>query len=162
MKNQEQIERIEFFLHTVVLEELEKLRQAGLTYMNFVIMGQAVEVLGGFLDQKPMKAKGQSSRRFAAAVRYLLGGRYRVLNENNFLYDKLRNQMTHTFLPGGDLILVDTGGEKGYSHLEIKDKHLVLVAENFYEDLCKACGRLIQLLKEGQIKPKNIAFGNDN
>ena len=108
MENREQIERIEFFLNTVVLEELGKLQDAGLTYMHFVIMGQAVEVLGGFLDQKPMKAKGQSAHRFAAAVRYLLGGRYRLLNENNFLYDKLRNQMTHTFLPGGDLILVRT------------------------------------------------------
>ena len=162
MENQEQIERIEFFLNTVVLEELGKLQDAGLTYMHFVIMGQAVEVLGGFLDQKPMKAKGQSAHRFAAAVRYLLGGRYRLLNENNFLYDKLRNQMTHTFLPGGDLILVRTGEEKGYTHLEIKDKHLVLVADTFYEDLRRACGRLVQLLKEGRIKPKNIAFGNDN
>ena len=43
--------------------------------------------------------------------------------------------MTHTFLPGGDLILVKTGEEKGYTHLEIKDKHLVLVADTFYEDL---------------------------
>ena len=162
MENREQIERIEFFLNAVVVEELEKLQQAGLTYMHFVIMGQAVEVLGGFLDQKPMKAKGQSARRFAAAVRYLLGGRYRLLNENNFLYDKLRNQMTHTFLPGGDLILVNTGREEGYTHLEIRDKCLVLVAETFCEDLRRACGRLLQLLKEGRIKPKNIAFGNDN
>ena len=46
MENREQIERIEFFLNTVVLEELGKLQDAGLTYMHFVIMGQAVEVLG--------------------------------------------------------------------------------------------------------------------
>lgn len=161
MENREQIERIEFFLHAVVVEELEKLQRAGLTYMHFVIMGQAVEVLGGFLDRKPMKAKGQSARRFAAAVRYLLGGRYRLLNENNFLYDKLRNQMTHTFLPGGDLILVNTEREEGYTHLEIRDKCLVLVAETFCGDIRRACGRLVQLLKEGRIKPKNIAFGHD-
>lgn len=161
MENREQIEKIESFLNTVVLGELEKLQRAGLAYMNFVIMGQAVEVLGGFLDQKPMKAKGQSALRFSAAVRYLLGGRYRLLNENNFLYDKLRNQMTHTFLPGRDLVLASTGDD-GYTHLEIRDKSLILVAETFCEDIRGACRRLVQLLKEGRIKPKNIAFGNDD
>lgn len=162
MEKEEQIERIESFLTEVVLKELDKLRQAGLSYMHFVIMGQVVEVLGGFLDQKPMKAKGQSAHRFAVAVRYLLGGRYRLLNENNYLYDKLRNQMTHTFIPGGDLLLVNTEEAESGKHLQIKDKRLVLVAETFYEDLRRACDRLIQLLKEGQVKPKNIAFGNDD
>ena len=67
-------------------------------------MGQAIEVLGGFLDNKPMKAKGQSSRRFSNSVNRLFGGRYRLLNDKLYLYDKLRNQMTHTFIPGGDLL----------------------------------------------------------
>ena len=53
MENREQIERIEFFLNTVVLEELGKLQDAGLTYMHFVIMGQAVEVLGAFWTRSP-------------------------------------------------------------------------------------------------------------
>lgn len=162
MENQEQIERIESFLTEVVLGELEKLQHAGLSYMHFVIMGQVVEVLGGFLDQKPMKAKGQSAHRFAVAVRCLFGGRYRLLNENNFLYDKLRNQMTHTFIPGGDLILSNAGKSEGYTHLEIRDKRLVLVADTFYQDIAQACRRLICLLKEGQIKPKNIAFKNED
>lgn len=162
MENRAQTEKIEVFLNTVVLGELEKLQHAGLSYMNFVIMGQTVEVLGGFLDQKPMKAKGQSARRFAAAVRYLFGGRYRLLNENNFLYDKLRNQMTHTFLPGGDLFLVSSEQAAGGNHLEFREGCLILVAETFYEDIRRACHRLIGLLREGRIKPKNIAFGNDN
>lgn len=161
MENQEQIERIEIFLNTVVLDELEKLQHAGLSYMNFVIMGQTMEVLGGFLDRKPMKAKGQSALRFAAAVRYLFGGRYRALNENNFLYDRLRNQMTHTFLPGGNLRLVSSARESGYSHLEIEGECLTLVAETFHDDIRRACHRLVELLKEGRIKPKNIAFGDD-
>ncbi|WP_251621612.1 hypothetical protein [Odoribacter lunatus] len=161
MEKQAQIERIETFLSSVILEELDKLQKASLSYMNFVIMGQIIEVLGGFLDQKPMKAKGQSSRRFAQAVRYLFGGRYRLLNENNLLYDKLRNQMTHAFIPGGDLILIGTEKEEGYTHLEFRDKRLVLVATTFHEDIRQACHRLLLLLREGKIKPKNIAFEHD-
>lgn len=159
MKNKEQIDRIESFLNEVVIKELGKLKSAGLSYMQFVLMGQAIEVLGGFLDNKPMKAKGQSSKRFSAGVNYLFGGRYRLLNDNYFLYDKLRNQMTHTFIPGGDLLLLnETGNGDDLRHLSNADGRLVLVADVFYQDICMACNRLIDNLRTGRIKPKNIAF----
>ena len=162
MENKEQIRQIELFLEEVIVRELGKVQQAGLTYMQFVLMGQAIEVLGSFLDRKPMKAKGQSSRRFTQAVNYLFGGRYRLLNDNYFLYDKLRNQKTHTFIPGGDLLLVSNREEgNDYKHLEYAEGKLVLVGATFYEDICKACSRLINNLKEGKIKPKNIAFEYD-
>lgn len=159
MEEKEQIERIEDFLNKVIIEEIGKLQQAGLSYMPFVIMGQAVEVLGGFLDQKPMKAKGQSAKRFAAGVNKLFGGRYRLLNDNDYLYNKLRNQMTHTFIPGGDLILLsESENSKGYKHLEIRDKKLIMISDVFYHDICLASARLLSSLKEGRLKPKNIAF----
>lgn len=159
MTREEQIRQIELFLENVVIRELGKLQQAGLSYMQFVLMGQAIEVLGGFLDQKPMKASGQSARRFSKGVNYLLGGRYRLLNDNYFLYDKLRNQMTHTFIPGSGLMLLDKSDPNGeYRHLDYKDGKLILVADVFYEDLCRACRRLVGELKQGKIKPKNIAF----
>lgn len=157
MENKEQIERIESFLNEVIVKELGKLQKAELSYMQFVLMGQAIEVLGGFLDNKPMKAKGQASKRFSNGVSRLFGGRYRLLNDNYFLYDKLRNQMTHTFIPGGDLLLVGKA-DAGCQHLSYVDGRLVLVAEVFYQDICVACSRLIDNMKAGRIKPKNIAF----
>lgn len=161
MERQEKIKHIEQFLEEVVIRELGKLQDANLIYMQFVLMGQAIEVLGGFLDNKPMKAKGQSSKRFAQAVNSLFGGRYRLLNDNYMLYDKLRNQMTHTFIPSGDLLLIGQRDSDGkYRHLEYYDGKLVLIGEIFYEDICAACARLIRLLKEGRIKAKNIAFEN--
>ena len=159
MENKEQIKQIEIFLNEVIIQELGKLQQANLSYMQFVLMGQAIEVLGCFLDNKPMKAKGQSSRRFSNGVNRLFGGRYRLLNDNYFLYDKLRNQMTHTFIPGSDLLLlsrVDSTNE--YKHLEYKDGNLVLIGEVFYQDICVACSRLVDNLKANKIKPKNISF----
>ena len=159
MENKEQIKQIEIFLNEVIIQELGKLQQAKLSYMQFVLMGQAIEVLGGFLDNKPMKAKGQSSRRFSNGVNRLFGGRYRLLNDNYFLYDKLRNQMTHTFIPGGDLLLLSCKDrENEYKHLEYKDGKLVLVGEVFYQDICDACTRLMNNLRANKIKPKNIAF----
>lgn len=159
MENKEQIERLESFFNKVIIGELGKLQKADLSYMQFVIMGQAIEVLGGFLDNKPMKAKGQSAKRFSYGVNRLFGGRYRLLNNNEYLYDKLRNQMTHTFIPGKDLLLLNEAENPGnYKHLEIIDGRLVLIAEVFYKDICSACQRLISYLREGKVKPKNIAF----
>ena len=107
MENSLQIQQIELFLEEVIIRELGKMQEIEISYMPFVLMGQAIEVLGGFLDNKPMKAKGQSSRRFSNSVNRLFGGRYRLLNDKLYLYDKLRNQMTHTFIPGGDLLLLN-------------------------------------------------------
>lgn len=158
MENEEQIRQIERFLNEVVIGELGRIQGLELSYMQFVLMGQTIEVLGSFLDAKPVKARGQSSRRFARSVDRLFGGRYRLLNDGFFLYDKLRNQMTHAFLPGGDLLLFGTRELAGeYRHLEFAGKRLVLVGEVFYEDICAACRRLLRGLKEGKIKPKSIA-----
>lgn len=162
MENNEQIERIEAFLNEVIINEIGKLQGIGLSYMQFVIMGQAIEVLGSFLDNKPMKAKGQSAKRFSYSVNRLFGGRYRLLNDKEYLYDKLRNQMTHTFLPSGDLLLLSQKeNTAGYQHLEMKDKKLIMISEVFYSDIRQACERLVCQLKEGRMLPKNIAFGYD-
>ena len=159
METQEQIERIEHFIREVIVDEITKLQGVGLSYMQFVIMGQAIEVLGSFLDNKPMKAKGQSAKRFSLEVKKLFGGRYRLLNDNGFLYDKLRNQMTHTFIPGNDLILLNQADNKnGYKHLQIIDGKLVLISEVFNEDICKASERLLEAIKNGVLSPKNIAY----
>ena len=162
MEREEQIKQIETFLEKVIIQELGKLQKAELSYMQFVLMGQAIEVLGSFLDQKPMKAKDQSSKRFNNGVKYLFGGKYRLLNDNNYLYDKLRNQMTHTFISGNELLLLPNRIDgQPYPHLEYWNGKLVLIGSVFYEDICMACSRLVNYLKEGKVKPKQIAFNDD-
>ena len=67
--------------------------------------------------------------------------------------------MTHTFIPGGDLLLLNRNENKyGYEHLKITEGKLVLISEVFYEDICKAVDRLCEALKTGKIKPKNIGY----
>ena len=70
--------------------------------------------------------------------------------------------MTHTFIPGGDLLLLNHADPAGrYQHLQYSGGKLVLIADVFYQDICQACWRLVNHLKEGRIKPKNIAFENE-
>ena len=58
MENEEQIKQIKLFLDEVIVQELGKLQQINLSYMQFVLMGQAIEVLGSFLDNKPFRKMG--------------------------------------------------------------------------------------------------------
>ena len=70
--------------------------------------------------------------------------------------------MTRTFIPGGDLLLLNHADPAGrYQHLQYSGGKLVLIADVFYQDICQACRRLVNHLKEGRIKPKNIAFENE-
>ena len=50
MENSLQIQQIELFLEEVIIRELGKMQEIEISYMPFVLMGQAIEVLGGFLD----------------------------------------------------------------------------------------------------------------
>lgn len=155
----EKIERIEHFINNILIKELGLVQGIGATYISFVAMGQAIEVLGSLLDNKPMKAKGQSGKRFDACINYLMGGKYRIYNQNHYLYDKLRNQMVHTFIPSSDIELLSiSNNEHHLEHLSQHDGKLVLISETMYEDICKASDRLCQLLRNGKIKVKNLNY----
>ena len=149
--------RVEKFIG-MMTGELALVNASGAVNMQFILMGQAIEVLGALLDNKPMKARGQSANRFDLSVRVLFGGGYRVMNTGFYLYDKLRNQMVHAFIPGGDILLFDKEADAPARHLEKYEGSLVLAADVFYKDICAAGERLLRLIRSGKVPPKNIAF----
>lgn len=155
----EKIERIENFINHIIIKELGLLQGIGADYVSFVAMGQAIEVLGSLLDNKPMKAKGQSGKRFDSCVNYLMGGKYRLYNQNHFLYDKLRNQMVHTFVPSSDIeLLSEKSNVNRYEHLSMQQGKLIFISERMYEDICTAADRLCMLLRNGKVKAKNMSY----
>lgn len=158
MEQEEQIKRIEAFVDTLIKGELKQIIDSKALYMKFVLIGQTIEVLGALLDNKPMKAKGQSAKRFNHAINSLFGGDYRVQNSDYYLYDKLRNQMTHSFIPGGDIELYNTALDTPKKHMKKEGGILVMVADEFYNDIVQASNRLLYLIKVGKVKAKNIAF----
>lgn len=157
MEHTEQVERIAHFLRRTIIGELGQLQGRGLSVVHFVLMGQAIEVLGAFLDNKPFKARDQSAIRFGRSINRLFGGGYRLLNDRNGLYDKLRNQLTHTFSPGSGLVLLNRAeNSAGWRHLEVREGKIVLIAEVLYEDICRAAERLLEAIEKGSVKPKYI------
>jgi len=138
------------------IEEVGRLQRSGFHYFSVVIMVQVIEFLGGMLDNKPLRARNQSKNRFRLAIAKLFDSRYQRLNNNDWLYDKLRNHMVHAFIPSS-LLKIISAGEKGNSrNLEKEGDILVIVSEELFSDFTRACQKVIYLIDSGKIPAKKI------
>lgn len=150
------------FIRKIFIEEIGRLQTEGFYFFSFIIMGQAIEALGCFLDNKPLKAKAQSSKRFSKSLNILMGNDYRIVNKDFWLYDRLRNQLTHSFVPSKSLLLCSRKNQpEDADHLDFLDERLVLVAEDMYDDLVKGCEKLFGMIDRGKVPLKNIAASPD-
>lgn len=151
------IEEQKAFVERLFVQEIGRLQKEGFTFFSFILMGQAIETLGAFLDKKPMKATGQSAKRFSKGLNWLMGDAYKVINKDHWFFLKFRNQLTHSFVPSRELLLISEKDlEEGVSHLCIHDKKRVVVAEKMYKDLCKGCKKLYKMLDQGKIAPTRV------
>ncbi len=131
------------------IKEIGRLQQQGFYLFSFILMAQALEVLGSFFDKKPLKARAQSAKRFSKALNILMGEKYRKVNADHWLYDKLRNQLTHAFVPSKHLLLCSrTSQPKDVEHLQWHNQQLVLVAEEMYADFENGCRKMIQRIEK--------------
>jgi len=145
------------FIQKVFINQVDKLIQAELYHFAFVVMAQGLEVLGSFVDEKPLKAKDQSKLRFSHAINRLMPKEYAKLNDNHRLYDQLRASLAHTFTSGRHVFLTSKDHkEYGNKHLQNIEGKLILVAENFYADFKKACIRLLEGMEKGIISDKKV------
>ena len=145
------------FIQKVFIDETGRLVDAGFYHFAFVIIAQGLEVLGGFLDTKPLKAREQSKLRFSHAINRLMPKEYSKFNNNHRLYDQLRASLAHTFTASRSLLLTSNNDAKfGKKHLQETDKKVILVAENFYNDFKKACLRLMDGMDKEIINDKKI------
>ncbi|MDA3953244.1 MAG: hypothetical protein PF485_06335 [Bacteroidales bacterium] len=146
------------FIQKVFIEETGRLVEDGFYHFAFVIMAQALEVLGSFLDSKPLKARDQSKLRFSHAINRLMPVKYTKLNNNHILYDQLRASLAHTFTSSRQIYLTAKENlEYGNKHLQEIDEKLILVAEDFYADFKKACERLLDGMNKGIITERKIS-----
>lgn len=143
-------------------------------YIKFLPITACIEFMGACYDELPFETSRLDKediveRRFNTALINLFGRRYHpyAKADNDFyFYKKLRNGMIHQLRPGQG-ILFTTRKES----LEDKTKHLVpttignhkcliLVLEDFYDDLQKAAERLIRQFESKELTNKkgDMAF----
>lgn len=150
------------FLRQNILESIKNTVEEKQVLFGFMLIGQAIEILGSYLDYKPIRAKQQSSKRFELAIYKLFRDEYRKVNKSNFLYYQLRTCLTHTFIPSEMLSLNKGHASKERPHLSFEDNVLVLYVEDFFDDLEDATNKLIRLINNDKIKLKKISSGEIN
>ncbi len=129
---------------------------------GFMTAAQAIEILGAYLDSKPLRAKQQSLKRFGLAISRLFPKEYYYANENNFLYYQLRACMTHFFIPTSHVSLNSGFSKNEKPHLSKKNGVLYLYSENFFLDFQNAVLELEKKILNNKIKLKPISIGEIN
>lgn len=150
------------FLKESILLPVRKTLDTSDTVFGFMVMGQAIEILGSYLDNKPIRAQRQSALRFSAALYNLFPPKYSKANRKNFLYIQLRSILTHTFIPTGKMSLNFGLDSKEKHHLQLVNDVLYIYSENLYLDLEKAVNKLIYNINDNQIKLKKLSTGEIN
>lgn len=150
------------FLHTKLLFPIRKVLDESDSVFGFMLIGQAIEILGSYLDYKPIRAKQQSASRFSLAIYKLFPPEYSFVNKNNLLYTQLRSCLTHTFIPSGNVSLNFGHDKSKKHHLNISNDVLYLFSENLYSDLEKAVEKLIVKIKSDKIRLKKLSIGEIN
>lgn len=143
------------FLKGYWLPVIQRLIDQRLEFIALFLIGQSIEFLGAFLDNKPFKARQQSKIRFRSSLVKLFPSSYARVNQNDWLYDKLRSQMSHVLIPSSGIRIL-SGKKTAGTHLLTTDKRLNIDVERFYTDLHFAVEKLFHLMDEGRIKEKKM------
>jgi len=141
------------YINNFIILQAKKLQEQKLFLASVMVLAIGLEIMGGFFDKKPLKSPKQSKFRFKIACEKLLGGKYAILNKDNYLYEILRNQLIHSLLSGKSLQWNISESE---SHLLESDNIIFFNPKVFLTDTEKAASRLGQFLKEGKTFEKRI------
>jgi hypothetical protein len=144
----------EEFISNHISQQINALLQDGHYHAAFVMMAQSIEVLGAFLDNKPFKAKAQSKIRFRNAIFHLFPSKYTKANRKDQLYHQFRSSMAHMLIPSKHIELVSDSRK----HLSNENGKLILNANQLFSDIENAGKTIIEGLKTGKIKDKNIGL----
>ncbi|HNY44252.1 MAG: hypothetical protein QM212_04045 [Bacteroidota bacterium] len=150
------------FLKNTVLKGVENAFENNQLIFGFMSLAQAIEILGAYLDDKPLRAKKQSLKRFSLAINRLFPKEYSKANDKNFLYYQLRACMTHFFIPTSRLSLNLGRDNKEKPHLSVIDGVMLIYHENLLTDFRFAVSILEKRILEGKLKLKPISFGKVN
>jgi hypothetical protein len=133
-------------INSVIQGEVKELiKYQGAPFIKFQLIVTSIEFLGACLDQHDFETKDHSEQRFNAAISKLFPKKYHKYAKSNSsinLYRDLRCGMIHKLRPLGTAIGLASKQNSPCKHLEIKNETLILVLEDFYEDLYAACESL--------------------
>ena len=141
------------YIDKFILLQAKILQEQKLYFASVIVLTIGLEVMGGFFDKKPLKSPRQSKVRFKIAIDKLLGGKYSTLNNNDYLYESIRNQLVHSLLSGK---YFEWNISENESHLLESNNIISFNPKVFLTDTEKAASRLKQFITEGKAFEKRI------
>ncbi|MFN8436210.1 MAG: hypothetical protein U0V72_01125 [Cytophagales bacterium] len=136
------------------LEEVEFLIKAQKYQLSFLLLSQIIEFLGSLIDDKPLRAKDQSKKRFSLALKKLFKAEYHKANDKDFLYYQYRCNMSHLLSGSANILLTNSEKTPKILHLKTNNNKLLLVIEPLFEDTQLACQKFMFKLKNNEYKAK--------
>lgn len=132
-------------------KNLEKSQKA--PYSKFLPLILAIEFMGALFDTEEFNDDSQFDKRFTCGLKLLGSEKYKrvIQGEEQFHFRKqLRNYMVHQFRPNGSIGLMTRkdAREIGINHLDVTSyptKKLLIILEEFYDDIKSAAENIIQL-----------------
>lgn len=145
--------------NSLLLGELKSIiyNHKGSAYIKFLNIAICIEYLGACLDHHQFDKDGESENRFNDALKKLFNKKYEKFAKAGsevYLYEDFRCRFVHQLRPSRKIVLThreESKVEKTKHLAPLKDGRLVLVLEDFYDDLEKAATRLVDQFKKGKI-----------
>lgn len=143
----------EKFIRTVLIDNVQKLIDNGFDYLAFVIIGQGIETLGSFFDDKPFDyyERGLPEERFKRGLKLMENKKYQDIDI--FLWKNFRCGLAHQLKPKKEITM--TSYQSGVT--DEVNPHLwkgnisnltYLVVDTLFEDFKVACEKVIGKLND--------------
>lgn len=137
-------------------------------YIKFLPITACIEFMGACYDELPFETSRVDKQsivetRFNKALKNLFSKEYHPYSKADntyYFYMRLRNSMIHQLRPSGGIVFTTRkeAKEDKTQHLKIssigEQSFLVLVLEDFYDDLKKAAEKLIREYETGKLTNK--------
>ena len=138
----------------IIGEYSSVMKLPGNTIGKFILIAVGIEFLGACLDKQHIKSTARGEKRFNSAITKLFPGKYHHFVKSgsvpNF-YTDFRCPVIHQFNSEKTIFLCSRDEAGSAKHLSYNPEvSLILVAEDFYEELAIAGTRLIKVLENKQ------------
>jgi len=144
-------------INEVILNNYNRILQTPeSTLSKFILIAVGIEFLGACLDRQHMKATARGEKRFNLAIGKLFPKPYHHFIKTDAvpnLYHDFRCPVIHQFRAGKSVFLCSSQDQNEHQirHLSYNTEgSLILIVEEFYEDLAVAAKEMIRILESGK------------
>ena len=136
---------VKSYTNLKINQEITVLLENGFIDSAFLISIMGIEFLGAMVDEKPVRANGQSSKRFKIGLRKFFPKRYGKPSITEVIYKGLRCNVGHLLQFSTRIKFI----EETSSHLNEEDSVIKICKKQFIKDYISATEKMNQRFTDG-------------